>query len=254
MSIARAPRPPPTQAKLVKLLAALDELGKLTAPTGAEMEAYSTAHSEVQKIWRLGLPRGIDPAVVSAAIAAVMPLGYELGRITRKTGTDYDAAIIRGVRAHIERSGLVWLLEPALVAALSEHAGVSLAEANERLLRAERAVGRDPTTNLPAVRDEATLERVCEAMAPWFSPGVVQATLAIARDGVPPTRSANGKSATAPQCDEEWALFIACALHPSEDARAVIAARTPLLPLLDEAGRAAVEDVLAAGESRGRRA
>lgn len=245
----KALRTPPAQAKLARALETLKELAQVAEHGDAEMALGMAARDEIQKMYRSGLPSGIDPALVRAAVAEVMPLSYELAKMTKKAGTEYDAAIAHGIREHVGSIGLAWVLEPALVAVLSEHAGVSIADANQMLLRAERAVDRDPSTNLPADRSPAVLERVRAAMAPWFEPAVMSATLAIARDGLPPTRWGSGEGATAPQCDEEWALFIACALHPSEEARAIIASRAALIPLLDEAGRAAVNDVLAAAES-----
>lgn len=242
---AGAVRRPPTNAKLVRLLEELDATGKKLEPGAEDTRAHLAAHDAIMKLYRSGLPRGLDPAVVTAAIAAAMPRMHELVYLTRKAGTEYDAAIVTGVRAHLERRGVEFVLWTALVATLTEHAGVPIATANQVLRHAEKEVGRDYETNLPADRSPAVLERVSAAMDAWFAPEVVAHTLALAREGMPPTAwSSGGDGATPPQGDEEWALFIACALHPSEEAEALLAARAALIPRLAEPGRTAVDDVL----------
>jgi hypothetical protein len=234
-------RRPPTNAKLVRLLA---DLGAWNEANEVDIHVHVAASDAIRKIYRNGLPSGLDPAVVTAAIAAVMPLCYELTYLTKKVGTEYDEAIVAGVRARLARAGIDHVLEPALVATLTERAGMPIATANQALLRAEREVGRDPDTNLPASRSPAVLERASAAMDAWFAPAVAGHTLALARMGMPPTAWASGDGATSPQTDDEWALLIGCALHPSEESASLLAERIALIPLLDEPGRAAVCDVL----------
>ncbi len=202
----------------------------------------------VYKIYKSGLPAGVDPAVITATIATVLPNAYDLYYMTRKAGTGHDAAIIQGIHAYTARRGFLYALTPAMVATLAGHGGVSIAAANQTLLDACKTVQRDVHSNLPSRRDRASLLRVSAAMAPWFAPGVVQATLALAQQALPPTRWTSGDQhgANPPASEEDWALFIACAFHQSAQAQAVIASRTGLFDQLDEACLAAVTDVLRA--------
>lgn len=239
-------RRPPTNAKLVRLLEELDATGNKLNPSGDDVRVHSAAVEAVRKVYKSGLPRGLDPAVVTGVIAAVVPGLYDLVYLTRKAGIEYDAAIVAGVRACRERLGGGAVLWAALVATLTEHAGVPIATANQVLRHAEKEVARDYETNLPADRSPAVLERVSAAMDAWFAPEVVAHTLALAREGMPPTVWSSGErhGVTPPQSDEGWALFIACALHPSEEAAALLAARVALIPRLAEPGSTAVCDVL----------
>lgn len=251
MPAPRAPRRPPTEAKLVKLIAELQATGGLVNPSAAQSEAYSAASAAIRKIYKNGLPAGVDPAVITSTIATVLPTAYDLHYMTRKAGTEHDAAIVQGIHAYTTHRGFEFALSPALVATLAEHGGVAIAAANQALLDAGKTVQRDVHSNLPSLRDRASLLRVSAAMAPWFAPGVVQATLALAQQALPPTRWTSGgrQGATPPQTEDEWALFIACAFHQSAEAQAVIASRTGLFDLLDETALAAVNDVLRAANS-----
>ncbi|MES2638411.1 MAG: hypothetical protein V4850_02985 [Myxococcota bacterium] len=238
-------RRPPTNAKLVRLLEEMDATSNATEANADASRAYFAASWAVQKLYRTGLPPGLDPAVVTNAVTAVMPLGYELFYLTRRVGTEYDAAIVAGVRAHRADRGLEFVLWPALVATLTEHAGVPIAAANRLLLDAEALVGCHGAS-VPADRGAAVLDGVSAAMDAWFAPGVVAHTLSVAREAMPPTRwsNAGGDGVTPPHGGSQWALFIACALHPSEEAAAVLAPRVPLISRLDEPNRTAVCDVL----------
>lgn len=164
-------RRPPTNAKLVRLLEELDATGKKLEPSDEDTRAHLAAHDAIMKVYMSGLPRGLDPAVVTAAIAAVMPRLHELVYLTRKAGTEYDAAIVAGVRAHLERRGVEFVLWTALVATLTEHAGVPIATANQLLRHAEKEVGRDHETNLPA--DRVTVPRRPSDIAIDSHPNVV---------------------------------------------------------------------------------
>ncbi len=240
MSGNRAARRPPTNTKLQRILCELEAKRE-------DIHATMPLRETLRKLYVKGLPSGLDPAVVAAVIFARMPQGYEIERLVRRTGTEYDEALVTGVRRFLERFDVLYVLDVALVAALTEHGGVSWATAYEHLRQAEEQVGRDPSTNLPSDLDPAVLERISAAMDPWFSPRVVAHTLSLAHEGMGPLAWSIGeeRGATAPQCDEEWALFIGCALHPSEAVREVLAVRCERIALLDEPGRSAVCEVLA---------
>jgi hypothetical protein len=92
----------------------------------------------------------------------------------------------------------------ALVATLTERAGVTISTAKQMLRRAEKEVGRDHETNLPADRSPAVLGRVSAAMDAWFAPEVVAHTLALAREGMPRTAWSSGErhGVTPSQSDE----------------------------------------------------
>lgn len=232
-------RRPPTNAKLERLVAE-------AAANGYGSPARDAAEHAIEGLAKRGLPSGLDPAVVAAAITELMPYPYVIVRLVKHVGSEYDDAIVAGLRTYRERHGITHVLDKMLLAVLTEHGRVSFVTAYERLFHAQEAVGRDPSTNLPADRSPAVLDSVSAAMDPWFSPKVVAHTLALANQGMPPTTWSNDDTSgvVPPQGDEEWALFIGCALHPSEAAAALLAKRCKLIPRLDEPARTAVCDVL----------
>jgi hypothetical protein len=238
-------RRPPTNAKLQGIVDVLREIAKKSSWSDSDIREHGDATEAIRKLYKNGLPSGLDPDLVRAAISASMPLEYDILRLTKKAGSEYDAAIIAGVKDHLDKYSIDYVLWPALVAALAEHGGVTIARANELLSHAGREVNIDPSTNMPTDHGPAVLDRVHKAMAPWFSSSVVASTLSIARRGMPPTRwTGPAEGATAPQGDDEWALFIGCAFYPSEETTTLFQERVQLIPLLAEPERSVVNEVL----------
>lgn len=238
-------RRPPTNAKLQGFVEVLRAIREKTSYTDSDIRESSDASEGIRKLYKAGFPSGLDPEIVSAAISLSMPLEYDIQRLVKKAGDQYDEAIIAGVNEHLERVGVDYVLWPALVATLAEHSGVSIARANELLSLAGRAVNIDPSTNMPTDHGPEVIERVHVAMQPWFSSSVVASTLSLARRGMPPTRwTGPTEGATAPQGDDEWALFIGCALYHSEETTELFEAKAPLIALLSEPERVVVRDVL----------
>ncbi|MBL8684765.1 MAG: hypothetical protein JNK05_36655 [Myxococcales bacterium] len=201
---------------------------------------YSIARSALMDRYLKGMGKDVEPALVRDAIVEAPPTLYHLAKMVKKCGAAYDAAIIEGAEAYRRAHGLEWAMELQLVAALSKHAGLSIAESIKRLLRAEEAVDRSVHSNAPDRVTPALIENVCAAMAPWFDPLVIDATLELAA-AVPPSRGSDGDRTwiNPPQCDEEWALLIACAHHADPRARALVDQRAPLASELEEPVRVA---------------
>lgn len=234
-----AAKRPPTNAKLASLLAVM-------ADPDVESEAYFTASAAVQAILTKGLPSGLDPIVVRDVVVQVAPGGYTLGRMLRNVGSAYDAEIIEGARLRRGRVGIGFAFELELIVTLAAARGATILDAWNLLLRAERAVDRSAETNAPEAPTREMVLEVKRLMAPWLEEGAREATLKLAEEELPPTRGGSGKTTwiNPVQCDEEWALLIACACDPSARTRALVASRKKLGQRFDEPLRSVFASVL----------
>lgn len=233
------------QTKRSKASIALEgELRAIRESVGSDDGRYAIARSAIMDRYLKGLGKDVEPALVREAIVEAPPTLYHLTKLVKKSGAAYDAAIIDGAEAYGRAHGFDWVMPLMLVAALAKHGAVSVAAAVELLVRAERAVDRSPETNAPDRVTPALVENVCAIMAPWFAPLVIDATLEIAAV-LPPSEGRNDERTwvNPPQCDEEWALLIACAQHHDPRARAIIDARLPIAAGLDEPVRVAFEAI-----------
>ena len=233
-------RPPPTQAKLRTLLDSLKVIDT------NDTRGWFTLSDQIAKIYKAGLPSGIDTAVIEECVEQKGPLTQDIMNMTKKAGTEYDGAIANGLRKLVTKLTPGLALDTNLVLALFDNdRAFSLRAAALQLQQTARLIERNVHNNVMINIDEESLSKITQSVAPWFSSGVLPSTLTIVESAVSPylVTYDGGAQVTAPQTDEEWAMLVGCFMSKREETRQVLLQKKALFKQMPPENLEAVTNI-----------